>query len=219
MASGFYMTATHPLQTMDNSINLQDNHNGHERFFTTSRGHQVTFLSIAPLLDKLEAWRVKQMPKPPTYTPKTAEGIVAQAESHFYRMVKTTEKNAETGEEKIIEREETSLETPEEWEAWRVYERALRQIQAEYALKFLKTILLRGIDVITPTDDAWVQEQEFMGYEVPTHPLERKWHWLQTELASDKNEYERITLGVLGASGVSEEVISQMEATFLDSMG
>lgn len=196
-----------------------DTSNGHAQY-TTSRGHVLQFNSIAPLLDKLEAWRIENTPKPPTYTPLTAPGFMAQPIPHHFRIVKAKELDEsgnETGRE--IDKEDTSLESPEDWAAWRAYQNELARVQREYGEKFLKTVLLRGLNVEMPTDDAWVREQEFMGYTVPTEPLQRKLYWLETEVFSTKEEIEDATTRVLRASGTREEVISAMEASFRGDVG
>lgn len=185
--------------------------------YTTERGHSVTFHSVAPLLDKLEAWRLANVPPVPTYTPETAPGVVPQAVEHHYREYEIQEQD-ENGKPVTVKKIDTSLETEDDWKAWRAYEMATAQVQADFGLRFMKVLLLRGVQTDAWQDDAWVIEQRFMGYEVPDEPMERRWHWLQTELATTKQEYEAIVIGVLRASGADEEVVSQMEVLFRGAM-
>lgn len=183
--------------------------------FVTSRGVSLEFVSIAPLLDKLAGWYAEQQPKVPTYTPTAAEGFVAQPEPHYHRVVTVAELDEnEQPTGRMVEKVETSLETPEEWAAWNAYEAESRRLTKEFSERLLKTILLRGLKLEMPQDDAWVREQEFMGYTVPQDPLERKMYWLETELFSTKAEIQEVVVQVVQASGTNEEVISAMERSF-----
>lgn len=195
-----------------------ENSNGHETYVTT-RGHTVTYHSVAPLLDQLEAWRLANTPPTPTYTPKVAEGIVAQPEPHYHRVVEVLEEDPATQQPTKVQKVQTSLETEAEWAVWHQYEAALQKVQTEYATRFLKLILMRGITVEVPPDEQWATEQEFFGFTVPTEPLERRFYWLTTELISTQAEVEQITVGVLRMSGASEEVVSSMEQTFRGALG
>lgn len=186
--------------------------------FTTSRGVTVEFIGIAPLLDKLEAQRLKTLPKPPTYTPPTAAGFVPQPIPHHHYKIKVSEKNEE-GIEQEIEKWDSTLETDEDRANWNAYQDQLKAAQAAYTKTFARTVLLRGVKVDRPASDDWIKEQEFMGYEVPEDPFERHYYWLETEVVTTKEELEQIVMGVLAASGVSEEVISDMEESFRSELG
>lgn len=157
--------------------------------FTTSRGVEVSFLSIAPLLEKVRASH--PIPEPPTYEVKTAAGPV---ERHAH--------------------DETTLETDADKAAWAAYVKERDAAQDGYNRAVMRTVLLRGLTYTMPEGDAWVKEQEFIGIAVPTDPLARRLHWLETEALGSVDDYIHLMTGVMEASGVSQEVLTQVEGTF-----
>lgn len=157
--------------------------------FTTSRGITIEFLPIPTLLEKLQAQH--KTPEPPTYEIKAATGV--------------TERHAH---------DETTLESDEDKAAWADYQERLKTATNQFNLALMRLVMLRGIKVELPEGNAWVEEQEFIGLTVPTEPTERKLHWLETEVLADRNDYMQVIVGVMEASGVPEEVVSQAEATF-----
>lgn len=192
-----------------------------ETTFITSRGVTVEFVNIAPLLDILNQQRVKSIPKVPTYTVTTATGA-SETHEHFHRVVKVKElDDAGNATGNLTDKEETSLTTDEERAAWAKYQADLKAANAAYAENFTKTVTLYGLQYDKALVEAqeWATRQAFVGVTVPTDPLEREWHWLQTELISGEDEAKRLIAGVIAASGTDEEVISQMEALFRDSVG
>lgn len=161
--------------------------------FTTSRGIALEFLSIPVLLEKLHSQH--PMPAPPTYTVETATGV---KEVHTH--------------------DETTLETAEDKAAWAEYQDNLKAAQAKLNESLMRVVLLRGLKVDIPAN-GWVKEQEYMGITVPDDPTERRMHYLQTEALATREDYEAAVAGVMGASGVPEEVIRQAEDTFRGKVG
>lgn len=157
--------------------------------FTTSRGIEIEFLPIPTLLEKLQAQH--RMPAPPTYEIKAATGAV---ERHPH--------------------DETTLETDADKAAWADYQTRLKEATASYNLALMRLIMLRGIKVDVPEPNGWVHEQEYIGITVPTDPLERRMHWLETEALANEADYMAVVSGVMEASGVPEEVVAQAQATF-----
>lgn len=162
--------------------------------FTTSRGKVVTFLPIATLLDKIRASH--PMPKPPTYKVETKLGGV-----------------------EIHEHNETTLETDEEKTAWANFQMQLAEAQAELNRALTRAILMRGLVFEYPSNYDWIKEQEFLGIKVPEDANERRLHYAETEVMGSVDDYEGVTLGVMGASGVSEDLLKQMDASFRRSLG
>jgi hypothetical protein len=161
---------------------------------TTSRGVTVTCLPIQSLLDKLNAQY--KPPEPPSYEVKTATGAV---ERHAH--------------------DATTLETDEDRAAWQAYLQARADAQTAQSLALTRLVLLRGISVDMPTDEQWVKEQEWLGLQVPDDPFERKLHYIETEVIAGVADIEAIMLGVMRESGVPEELLAQMDATFRHQVG
>lgn len=158
--------------------------------FTTSRGVEVEFLSIATLLDAITASHPP--PQPPVYEVQTATGAV---EKHEHNV--------------------TTLETDADKAAWAQYLEAGRAQQRKLQAAITKVVLLRGMKAPPmPEGDGWVKEHEFLGMSVPDDPLERRLHWIETEVLAGQADVEAVMLGVMRASGTPEELLRQMEATF-----
>lgn len=200
-----------------------------EKFYTTETGYRIEFMGIAPLIDKLRADSSKNLPPVPTYETETALGA-KETHAHFQRFVQAPELDPNTNDPtgKTILKEENSFDAPDtpkgiaERAAWADYESALLTLNTAYAEKFTKLAILKGVKILEPaipSDEEWVPMQEFIGITVPTEPLERKWHWMQTELLATPDEAKHLLMGVLSASGTDEEVISEMEKSFRDSVG
>lgn len=159
--------------------------------FVTSRGVRVEFVGIATLLDKLSQTYARKTPQPPTYQVQTATGAV---ETHAH--------------------DDSTLETDADKAAWAEYVKQRDAAQQQYNLDFMRLILLKGITVEMPQDSAWVEEHALMGLTVPEKPLERKLHWLETEVVGNVNDATKIVAGVMLASGMDEEAIRAAEDSF-----
>lgn len=171
---------------------LEQSNGDAPRTFTTSRGYTVRFRNIAYLLNKLATPKID----PPTYEVKTKTGVT---EIHAH--------------------DETTLKTDEERAAWKEYLARHNAAWRKYDLDFTRLILMHGVIVDMPADDTWVKQQEFTGIAVPTDPLERRWHWLETELVAGGADVNAIIIGVLAESEVSEEVLASMADSFRHPLG
>lgn len=92
------------------------------------------------------------------------------------------------------------------------YETAVRAHQRDYNIRLGRLILLRGLQVALPTDDAWEREQELIGMEIPTDPLLRRLHWLETELTATQEDSMQLIVGVLTASASTPEMVQSARA-------
>lgn len=169
--------------------------------FKTSRGVEIEFLPIPTLLEKLQAQH--RMPEPPTYEVKAATGAV-----ELYPHDETT-----------LEEKDNPEATAKNLKAWADYQAQLKAATEAFNLALIRLVMLRGIRVEMPEPNGWVKEQEYIGITVPDDPLERKIHWLETEALANEADYMAVVSGVMEASGVPEEVVSQAEATFRGKVG
>lgn len=163
--------------------------------YTTSRGVVVHFNGIATLIDALQASLNSKKPQPPSYEVKTAVGVI---EKHAH--------------------DETTLETDEEKKAWAEYQANLQAWNAESQTALMRIVLLRGITLELPTTDEWEKQQAFFGIDVPQDPMEKRLHYLQTEVLGSVNDYGALVAGTMRASGVPEDLLTQMESSFRRSV-
>jgi hypothetical protein len=180
-------------------------------YVTTSTGWRVECMPVGDLLMRVGSkLKDPEEPEPPTYTMTDV-----------------------TGDTREIPHDEVSIEDPKttdaEREAWAEYldlseeydRETLRitRIRNEQKARF---IALRGIKVEgIPSDlDEWAREQEDLyGLEIPTPPRERLAAFLHHEVVRTESDGIKISAGIFRATGLDEEVMDQIEATFLGSMG
>ena len=168
---------------------------------TTSRGHQVECLPIATMLDELSAEYNDKMPSPPTHQISDVTGTTIP--------VPYTEESIK------------QANVPEaDKEVWAKYIEEKAKLEAELAERRIRVIATRGIMVLDmPAEEAWIAEHEFLGYTVPDAPLPRLYHYVKTEVLGTKEDGIKVTAGIYRASGLDEEVLNQIEASFRASRG
>lgn len=161
--------------------------------FTTSRGFEITFKPIPQMLiDRVRT--LHKQPEPPFYEVKTVSGAV---EKHAH--------------------DETTLETDADRAAWAEYQKQIADTNEKTNRAFMRLVFLRGVEIEMPQDDTWAREQKLLGIEIPDDPLERKLHWIETEVVATIADAEHITRGALEASGIPQEALAQADATFRHS--
>jgi hypothetical protein len=169
---------------------------------TTSRGHRVECLPIATMLDELSAEYNEKMPSPPTHQISDVTGTTID--------VPYTEESIS----KLADVPEADKE------AWAKYLEEKAVLEAELAERRIRVIATRGIKVIDmPAEETWIAEHEFLGYTVPDAPLPRLYHYVKTEVLGTKEDGIKVTAGIYRASGLDEEVLNQIEASFRASRG
>src|SRR3990172_472597 len=127
--------------------------------YTTSRGVKVTYNGIATLIDALQSSLNARKPIAPTYEVKSLAG---NSEIHAH--------------------DETTLETEADRAAWSEYQAKLAAWSDESQRSLMRLILLRGISVELPSDSDWEKQQAFAGIVVPQDTMEKRMHYLQTEV-------------------------------------
>lgn len=161
--------------------------------FITSRGIEITFKPIPQMLiDRVRFSHIP--PNPPTYEIKNGLGAT-----------------------EIHDHDETTLTTDADKAAWADYIAARDKATEDSNRAFMRLVFFRGIECKMPDDDTWAREQELMGIPVPADALDRKLHWLETEIIATVEDANAIVRGALEASGVPQEIIGQAEESFRHS--
>lgn len=110
-------------------------------------------------------------------------------------------------------------QTKKNQEIWAKYKDAVARLEAEQNTKRNNLWLLRGIDVKVP-DDGWdTIQKELFGIDVPTDPIERKLHYITTEILITIEDYFNAIRGItaLSMAGlVSKEVLDARLESFRD---
>jgi len=158
--------------------------------FVTKDGHRIPLRRVAPILIE----KVRQgvvLPSPPTYE---VEVVGGDKETHLH--------------------DATTLETDEDRAAWAAYEKAQSEANGQMMERILRLLFVRATGDVLPADNSWAVEQAYLGIDVPVEPLDRKVHFIQTELLTHAEDISDFMVAAMGLIGVGEEVIQAAEATF-----
>lgn len=169
--------------------------------YVTSRGITVQFCGIATLIDKLGA--SFKAPDEPFYEvdlPGTLDPATGKPRTEKHLL------------------DATSADTPEEKARLAEYEKAKATQGSKYSAALQKLLFLRGVVFPEPSAE-WIAQQEYVGIVVPADPMERRVHYVQTEVIGNLNDIEQIMIGVMEASSVPTQALVGMQATFRDTVG
>lgn len=165
--------------------------------YTTSRGIEITFLSIAQHLENLRAARKKVAV--PTYDIVTALGVT----EHFALDRKSLDEHPEQF-------------TSEQHKQLEEYETQSLNEEIQFNTRLTRLMMLYGIKCDEP--DGWVARQQSLGLSVPEDATERRLHFLETEVFGTREDYNEATLGVMRESGASDDLLAQVAETFRGSI-
>ena len=160
--------------------------------YTTRKGVAIRLRLFSPVLrDKVR--QSVEFPEVPIYVATTAGG---GKEEHPY-----TEDMIETDEEKAM---------------WQEHQGKLLAANLMLYERLGRLALIRGTEVDIP--DGWEQEQELFGIEVPTDPIERKLHYLETEAVESNDDLSALILAILAYQTVTLEERAAAAASFPNSV-
>lgn len=172
--------------------------------YTTPTGVTVGITAIPQLqvemvrANAIVAWQKEngELPSKPTYTITTADGA-----------------------EETHEHDETTIaEDPIAKLAWDHWLRQHELCDAEVNGKVMDFFLLRGIKADLPTGNEWIEQQAYFGLTVPDDPIERRLHYIRTEVLSGPADIGEIMTRIMELSGTPQEVVERAKATFRGSL-
>lgn len=177
---------------------LQDS----RHIYTTKGGEQIELLPIP----QLQAERVR-------------EGALRKAAELYGEAVKPTYTIEDTGE--TFEHDEESIKDAGDdvRAAWAKWQETVGQHEAYVNRRMMEFFFYHGIKADPDADTAWEEEQKFFDIDIPSNPVERKIHYVQTRYIYDREDMEQITLRMLQLAGAREEVIEAAENTFRGTVG
>ena len=181
----------------------------------TASGWTVECQPVADLLMRTgQNLTEPEPPDPPTYT---IEGVGGATEERTY--------DAEG-----IEDQKTPQEDKDKWivylEKKAAYDSEVAAIEAKRNEMRGRFMALRGVKVRNLPDqlDDWAAEQRLLyGFEIEDnglpHTAALKLAFIDQEVIRTPEDGGKITAGILRASGLDQEALDSVEATFLDSLG
>lgn len=98
---------------------------------------------------------------------------------------------------------------------WEAYRAEVDKSDARLNEKLLDAVAIKGVHFEMPEDDDWIDEQRFLGVDVPDGRLEMRAHYFRTEVIGGTRDVIRIMALAAGAE-VSEEVLARAESSFRD---
>lgn len=161
--------------------------------FVTSVGREIKLAPVPQMLvEKVRdaALRSVAVPPAPTYEVQIGDGEATATYFH----------------------DASSVQTPAEIAAWDAYQAALAQQNQAAAVRVMNFYYTRGI--AEEMDEGWEAEQRYFGVDIPEDPIERKLHWVQTELLVTPADFQNAIVAIMEASGVDEEAIRAARSSF-----
>lgn len=172
--------------------------------YTTATGKKIVLHGLPPMMvERLQAQYDARKPKIPTYI---VIDIAGSEEIHDHNIT-------------TLEVEGDPVETEKNKKLWDEYVKGTAAIDKESSEAMMRMIMLRGVYVSDYDENgSWVEEQEFLGLQIPTDASARRYHYLQTEIIGDVNDLNTIMVIVMKLSGIPEEYLREAENLFQSAM-
>lgn len=186
---------------------MSDHQNGevlhHGKTIFTSKGIALDITGISPLLiAKLQSTGV--LPDVPTRKVMVDFGM-----------------DMEEGAEPVYQTEELSekdLQDDIEKKQWAEYVAKRDAVLRRRNDNFLKAVFAKGVSIDMSRLEGWEAEMAYLEVEVPDNPLARKVDYIQTEAIANTEDMIEVIIGVLGESGIGEEDLAEIRASFRDTV-
>jgi hypothetical protein len=166
------------------------------RRFTTSGGKEIELTLIPPLQAEMARDAAQ----------KEAIQLYGEAVRPTYI----------TAMDETLPHDATTLETDEDRVAWAKYEDITAKHAAHVGQATMRFFLFYGVNVDPDADTAWEKRQRAFKIEIPEDEIERKIHYIQTELIYSRDDLEQITTRLMTLGGVRPEVVTAAASSFRD---
>lgn len=174
---------------------ISTNINKRESEFVNSAGFVFKVRGLPPLVLPRLSEGI-EYPKKPTYSITTASGDI---ETH--------------------EHDETTLVSPEDFDAWDQYKSGMQKAEEELSNRMLTCILIEGIDIDDDIDlTRWEKRQKLMGLPVPEDFEEKLLQYKRAQVIRSAWDIQQLMQIVMRLTGVSEEVVELTKNSFPDQM-
>lgn len=113
---------------------------------------------------------------------------------------------------------EGDLQTAEEEKQWKEYVEERDAVLSKRQNNFMKAIFDKGTTIDIGDIEAWKEDLLYYELPIPTNPRDMKVEYIQTEVVKSADDMVGIITGVLGKSGVPQEELESVRASFRDSI-
>lgn len=151
---------------------------------------------------------------PPLQASLAEQAARQRAYEQFGEPVKPTYTVEDTGE--TFEHDETTLETDEQRAAWEKWKQTTESVTAYVGEQMMRFFLFYGVKANPKDDPEWEARQLHFGIKIPTDPIDKKIHYVQTELVYGQKDIADIARYLMTLAGVREELISAAADSFRD---
>lgn len=121
-----------------------------------------------------------------------------------------------TAMDEVLPHDETTLETDEDKAAWKKYQKVLAKHDEHVGQATMRFFLFYGVNADPDADTSWEARQRVFKIEIPSDPIERKIHYIQTELIFSRDDIEQITTRLMTMGGVRPEMVEAAVSSFRD---
>ncbi len=104
---------------------------------------------------------------------------------------------------------------PEVQANWNEYQTAVNEELLDYSKRLGRMIVLMGTEIEVPgMESDWQKEQEYLGFEPPTDPAERKVYYMLQSILTDDRDISELTGEVLSLGRVDMEYVRRVRESF-----
>ncbi len=167
-----------------------------QRRFMTSGGKEIELTLVPPLQAQMARDAAE----------KEAIQLYGKATRPTYR----------TAMDEELPHDETTLETDEDRAAWKKYLETQGKIDAHVGQASMRFFLFYGVNADPDADTSWEKRQRAFKIEIPEDDIERKIHYIQTELIFSASDIQEITTRLMTMSGVRPEAVEAAVSSFRD---
>lgn len=122
-----------------------------------------------------------------------------------------------TGEIETHEHDETTLQTPEDYDAWSKYEEDKQKAEQELSNRMLNCILIEGVTLPEGIDfTRWEKRQKLMGLSIPEDEEEKLLQYKKNEVIRSADDIRELMRLVMELTGVTQEVVELTKKSFPD---
>lgn len=160
--------------------------------WVSSTGKKIILTGVNPLLLEKIAGGVT-IPVRPQYAVETAFG--------------TTEWH---------DHDESTLETPEERQAWNVYVKERDAADSTLVQRFTRVLFTKGISLEVDEEEMaeWEEEQKFFGIPIPEGKHERRMHYIETAVISNEQDIVEMFDVIMRLTGIDDEILDEARRSF-----
>jgi hypothetical protein len=114
--------------------------------------------------------------------------------------------------------DEKSLQTDDDRKKWADYLQRKQLEERTFNRDFFKLMLLYGTNLELPADEYWMKKQQSVGITIPTDPVERLLHYIESEYLAVEEDITDLVAKVLEISGSDRAEAEEIRRSFRSAL-